>query len=413
MPQTLFEKFIEFAEKKGLSEKLYIVGGAVRDMYMQNELKDIDIAVIGNALELARVFASEAEASYVLLDEDFAVARIVKDSQIIDLANMRCGTLDIDLLERDLTINAMALPLRYASVQDLKQIVDPLNGLSDIENRVVRMVADENFLKDPLRLLRVYRFAATLNYSIENRTREAVASFAEMITSVPGERVAEELRQILRTGESGKIFSLMLEDGLFQKIFKKGDPERILSLYCKIENILNSANDMLPEDFVKNYPVIICLKLSTLFESEKSLLDFLSAMRISRRESELTKKYFCDRNAVANLYNLKALPDNSEAVSLLMKFKHDIYPLSILAIALDSKITDYCKSLISFYENEFKSRESLLPLINGSDIKKEFNLNASPMFKKILEAVEKEVLEGRITTKEQALSIALKEINQI
>lgn len=415
MSQTLFEKFIQFAEKRSLSGKLYVVGGAVRDMYMRNELKDIDIAVIGNALDLGRDFASEAEASYVLLDEDFAVARIVKGNQVIDLANMRYGTLDIDLSERDLTINAMALPLHSAATRNIEEIIDPLNGLADIKSRVIRMVADENFIKDPLRLLRVYRFAAILNYSIENATREAVRSFAYMITSVPGERIAEELRQIFKSDASCDILSLMVEDGLFQKLFTKSDHEQASGLYCRVEKILNSANNQLTDSakyFLKTTPIMICLKLSTLFQSEKTIVAFSSAMKISRQEAELTKRYFCGRNLLADLRAENAVPDSKEAVGFLIKFRHDIYPLSVLAMAIDSKISDYCKSLMLFYETEFRTRESLLPLITGYDIKNEFALEASPLFKKILGAVEIYVLEGKITTREQALSLAREVINR-
>ncbi|TAN44237.1 MAG: CCA tRNA nucleotidyltransferase [Nitrospirae bacterium] len=415
MPETLFENFIRFAEKRKLSEKLYVVGGAVRDMFMNNELKDIDIAFIGNALELAKDFASEAEASYVLLDEDFSVARVVKGNQVIDLANMRYGTLDIDLSERDLTINAMALPLRFAATRNIEEIIDPLNGLADIKNRVIRMVADENFMKDPLRMLRVYRFAAILGYSIEDKTREAVRAFAPMLTSVPGERIAEELRHIFKNDESCNMLSLMAEDGLFQKVFAKCDPKQALDLYCGVEEMLDPSSNNLTastKDFVKTNPVMICLKLSTLFQSEKNIVAFSSAMKISRQEAELTKRYFCGRNLLADLRVKDAAPDSKEAVGFLIKFRHDIYPLSVLATAMDRGISDYCKGLISFYETVFKKRESLLPLINGYDIKKEFALKASPLFKKILDAIELGVLEGNIAEREQALSLAREVINR-
>ncbi len=108
----LLKLFIDFAEKQGITGNAFIVGGAVRDILLGKELKDIDIAVKGDAINIAKKFAQEINGSFVLLDKEFGIARIVKNSQFIDISILRGDSIHSDLSERDITINAMAIPLK-------------------------------------------------------------------------------------------------------------------------------------------------------------------------------------------------------------------------------------------------------------------------------------------------------------
>ncbi len=122
----LLELFKEFCLKKGIADDTYIVGGAVRDMLSGIETKDIDLAVAGDAISISQEFARTSGSSFVLLDSTYGIARVVKDSVFLDISAMRGGSIASDLADRDITINAMALPLR--EWESKTHLIDPFGG---------------------------------------------------------------------------------------------------------------------------------------------------------------------------------------------------------------------------------------------------------------------------------------------
>jgi len=106
-----FREIVSFLKQKNLYEKSYLVGGSVRDLLLQKPLKDIDFAIKTDTIKLAREFARQTNGSFVLLDEFFSIGRVVKDDITIDFAELRGGSIEADLRERDFTINSMAVPL--------------------------------------------------------------------------------------------------------------------------------------------------------------------------------------------------------------------------------------------------------------------------------------------------------------
>ncbi len=132
---------------------------------LEREIKDIDFAVATDTIELAREFAKKINGSFVLLDEVFLIGRVVKDELTIDFAQLRGNSIEADLAERDFTINAMATSL------ECDRLIDPFRGQEDLKNRLIRMVNEENLKADPLRVLRAYRFHATLSFEIEEKNK--------------------------------------------------------------------------------------------------------------------------------------------------------------------------------------------------------------------------------------------------
>lgn len=422
----LLELFIDFAEKEGIVDNAFIVGGAVRDILLGKGLKDIDIAIKGDALNIAKKFAEEINASFVLLDKEFGIARVVKDNRFIDICLIRGNTIYDDLADRDITMNAMAIPLKesyelrvmsYESKNSKLQtsnsklfIIDPYDGRNDLANKIIRMVSEENLIKDPLRILRIYRFAAALKFSIEDNTINAAERLAPLITSAAIERIAEELRHIVRLDDSYKIMKALIDTRILAYIL----PEvRInsLKLYKTTEEILsNPSNNLqsLIKDFETDYRKI-CLKLSTLFHAPDIAKQSAIRLKMSRKEVEFIYKMALNRNKILNSYKeMQGMVDETKIIGLLKTFRDDVYPLIILAIAQEPSVIDFCKEVVSFYGNVFKPRAALLPIITGDDLINTFNLKPSPLFKKILTTIENMVLEGKITSKEKALKIANK-----
>ncbi len=279
------------------------------------------------------------------------------------------------------------------------------------------MVSEENLIKDPLRILRVYRFAASLNFSIEEDTLSAAERLAPLITSVAVERIAEELRYIVRLDDSYKTMKAMMDNRILAYIF----PEiRInsLRLYKNTEEILSTPSDNLQLSAFSLQPLIkyfetdyrkICLKLSTLFPDPDSAKQSAIRLKMSRKEVEFIHEMVLNRTKILDSYKkMQGMADETEIIGLLKEFRDDIYPLIILATAQGPSIAAFCKEIISLYDNVFKPRAALLPIITGDDLIREFNIKPSPLFKKMLDNIEDMVLEGKITSKEEALKIAKK-----
>ena len=209
----------------------YIVGGFIRDWLLERKTKDIDIAVSGDAVTIAREVAGGIGGKFVLLDDVNEVARVVviEDEQIRGVSQNQelystewhfdfspfTGDIEIDLGRRDFTINAMALELRQfitantaakmSSRKSLKpatkrqsslKLIDPFFGEEDLKNKIVRGVSEQIFEIDAARLLRAVRLSAELDFTIEPDTESLIRRYSQAITEIPGERIREELLRL-------------------------------------------------------------------------------------------------------------------------------------------------------------------------------------------------------------------------
>jgi len=210
----------------------YIVGGFIRDWLLKRETNDIDIAVSGDAITVARKVAKEVEGKFVLLDDVNNVARVVviEDEQPGGTSQNQesrgaewhfdfspfTGDIEADLARRDFTINAMALGLSQfvtASTATKRssrksatpptekrfplKLIDPFSGKEDLKDKIVRRVSEQIFEADATRLLRAVRLAAELDFTIEPETESLIHRYSQAVIEVPGERVREELLRLL------------------------------------------------------------------------------------------------------------------------------------------------------------------------------------------------------------------------
>jgi poly(A) polymerase len=210
----------------------YIVGGFIRDWLLKRETNDIDIAVSGDAITVARKVAEEIKGKFVLLDDVNNIARVVviedeqrgKPTQNQELHGAEwhfdfssfTGDIKTDLARRDFTVNAMALELgqfvtaRTATKMSSRKsatplvekrsplrLIDPFSGREDLKDKIVRRVSEQIFEDDAARLLRAVRLAAELDFTIEPETESLIHRYSQAVTEVPGERVREELLRLL------------------------------------------------------------------------------------------------------------------------------------------------------------------------------------------------------------------------
>ncbi|HEY8582200.1 MAG TPA: hypothetical protein VIL49_04610, partial [Capillimicrobium sp.] len=177
------------------AERAWVVGGAVRDALLGRPVDDVDVALEGEARSAAAAVARAAGpgAARFELSDAFGTWRVVGPGHAwqVDLTPVRGGSIDADLALRDLTINAMAEPAGGGA------LVDPAGGEADLAARRARAVSDRAFADDPLRCLRVARFACELDLDVEPRTAQLARDHAPQLAGVAGERVFAELKRIL------------------------------------------------------------------------------------------------------------------------------------------------------------------------------------------------------------------------
>jgi poly(A) polymerase len=177
----------------GLAQEGWLVGGAVRDRALGRDTGDFDVAMTGSVAEVARGLGRAAGGFPFELSEAFGGWRVVAHDRTwqVDLLPLNGDTIEADLGQRDLTVNAVATPLRGEGY------VDPLGGLEDLRRRRLRAVSDDAFIRDPLRALRLARLACELGFEVEPETLTLARASAPRLDSVAAERVFSELKRVI------------------------------------------------------------------------------------------------------------------------------------------------------------------------------------------------------------------------
>ena len=183
---------------RGISGEAWLVGGAVRDRLLGRATADYDVAVAGSPKQVARALARAAAGHAFSLSEGFGAWRVVAldRSWQVDVLPVGGETIEHDLANRDLTINAIAQPLSGAD------FIDPFGGLQDLRARRLRMVSGDAFAQDPLRTVRLARLACELGFDLERETAEAAVRSAPALGGTAPERIFAELKRIVVADEA-------------------------------------------------------------------------------------------------------------------------------------------------------------------------------------------------------------------
>ncbi len=229
--EPVLRRIGEIADSMG--REVYVVGGYVRDIFLQRPVNDIDFVTVGSGISLAKevsealgrgdhltVYANygTAQIKYRNLELEFVGAR--RESYHRESRNpiVEDGTLEDDQNRRDFTINAMAICL---NAERYGELVDPFGGIADLHKGIIRTPLDPDitFSDDPLRMMRAIRFATQLNFEIYPETFEAIRRNRERISIITRERINDELGKIMRSARPSIGFRLLDECGLLQLIF--------------------------------------------------------------------------------------------------------------------------------------------------------------------------------------------------
>lgn len=230
LDKDIFHHISGAADKLGL--ECYVVGGYVRDLFLERPSNDIDVVVVGSGIQVASELKSvlgkkahlsvfrnfgTAQVKYKDTEVEFVGARKESYSHDSRKPVVEDGTLEDDQNRRDFTINALAVCLNR---ERFGELVDPFGGVDDLWDGIIRtpLAPDVTFSDDPLRMMRCVRFATQLNFLIEDETFEALERNADRIRIVSGERIEEELNKIMMTPTPSKGFVDLYRCGLLQLI---------------------------------------------------------------------------------------------------------------------------------------------------------------------------------------------------
>ena len=230
LDKEIFHLISDVADEMGV--ECYVVGGYVRDIFLERPSNDIDVVVVGSGIDVASALKQRlGRRAHLSVFRNFGTAQVKKDELEIEFVGARResyshdsrkpvvedGTLEDDQNRRDFTINAMAICLNK---ERFGELVDPFNGIADLEDGIIATPLDPEitFSDDPLRMMRCIRFATQLNFEIEEETFEALSRMADRIKIVSGERIEVELNKIMMAPHPSIGFEYLQRSGLLQII---------------------------------------------------------------------------------------------------------------------------------------------------------------------------------------------------
>lgn len=385
-----------------LPQPIYLVGGAVRDALLGRnaDYLDLDFVLPADAIATARTLARHYKAGFVILDAQRQIARVVFPQATVDFALQEGSSLETDLRRRDFTVNAIAYN------PHTQEIIDPLHGCIDLQQQRLRMVSLQNLQDDPLRLLRAYRQAAQLSFTIESETRSAIQTLAPYIKQVAAERVRVELGYLLAHAQGTPWLKSAAQDGLIEYWFPHANIEDVAAVdtaAAKLTEIWSQLNVELYQsvrDTVKTTWLGIA-KLACLVTPQPETAE-VELVQLTYSRAEI--------RAVTTL--LKLLPQIQthplsirEQYFLFRETGQVFGAIALLAVAKGTAI-EAIAPLIDHYLDPQNPIAHPTPLVTGKDLIQALKIKPSPLIGKLLNAIALAQVEGKINTADEALKLA-------
>ena len=240
-PRLAWSDFVldlaDLLRAKGVDTPLYIVGGAVRDACLRRPTQDIDLVVGRDAIRLARRVTDWLGADIYVMDRTRGVARLFVqhdgETLCLDFADMRGGTLDADLRERDFTMNAMAADM----LGDIGALIDPLGGEKDLRAKILRRCSPGAIANDPVRGLRAVRLSAQFALKIHPDTAADIRVHASAIRETSGERIRDEFFKLLDLGNAARGLRALEHLGLLREILPQAESDGLPHALATIDRL--------------------------------------------------------------------------------------------------------------------------------------------------------------------------------
>jgi poly(A) polymerase len=413
--------------------KLFVVGGSLRDHILRKNISDIDLTG-KNIAELAIQFAKSLNFNSVPLDKTpgRATTRVIlPNGEHLDCTDLQGNTIEDDLSQRDFTINAMGQEL-FNFLGGGREIIDPLEGQKDIEKNIIRTVSNTSLKSDPLRMLRAFRFAATLKFTIAGKTLKEIALTKEEIAMTARERVWQELFKFFNATDTGELISLMKETGLLFCLlpFSFIDWGKVLIHYNRLEHIVLNPdlyfprqNHDLPEKALLKFALLLnevdtnpSAKTNNKDLGLPKTYEFLKHLKVSNNDTAFICK------SIQNFHSFsKSLPGNLNDTSLYdicITCGDKLFPGILLQACTlpfpdelnntkDERLASYTK-ILDFYFLRYLPALGEKALLNGDDLIKIFNITPSPVLGEALQNIQRAQILGNIKTPAEAEALAAK-----
>ena len=446
--------------RNNFSEEIYLVGGAVRDFAMDKTSLDRDLIVVGvDARDFAIRIAEFFNAVFVPLDEVNRIYRVVLPDKInyFDITNPVEGSIDKDLARRDLTVNAVAVNL------STMEIVDKFNGLNDILNKQLNSVSEKNFIDDPLRILRAFRFMSVLGFKMSDELMCIIKKYINLLNLPAVERINYELLKLFGGNFAyDTLLSLDNTGGLevlfpFVSELKRVPPNTHHHLdlfYHSLETVrqiqllyLNAEKEVqshLEEVSFGAHPRLAFLKLAGFMhdigkfstwsiEEEtgrhrfikhddagaKLAVPFLKKMNFSNKQidylTSMIKNHMYpsqvisapELNEKVMMRYVRKMEDNSiDVIILAMADRFSALGEAVTEDMVNQNISGL-QNLMNFYISVKDSLEPLPKLLTGNEIMSLLNIKPSPLLGKIITALHDAQLSGDVMTKEHAIDFVM------
>lgn len=445
---TYLKELNDLSIKKGFP--IYVVGGTIRDFLMARPCVDYDITS-PQSTDLVQVFCKSHNFKAINLDDTPGreTHRVIIDKNLyFDFCRMQGKDIYEDLKQRDFTINSMAVALEDFMRGHIEPI-DPHGGKNDIARKQIRALPGPVFESDPLRLLRAFRFASTLDFEINKETLEAISQNKDSISRVAHERIIYELFLFLEAhnpdmenlATTGLLESMIPELSSLRNVsLEISEKDPLQFTLCVLGNLdkLTSSPDILFKDYEErirdflapnNYRPL--MRLAALFQGlddsprtgpaspkrqpETLPLKVMKRMRASNADATGMDRILFFHNYV--LEKRQDFADEQSDFSAIYKFVKDsgqeLVPALLLAAAVfeskyknENSFQKVVYKIYDFYCNQYLPAQESPKLLDGNDLSRLFNLEPSPIFKTVLEGVEQARVLGTIKTGKEAEALA-------
>jgi tRNA nucleotidyltransferase (CCA-adding enzyme) len=406
LPASLFSPQTWPFSLDWLPRAAYLVGGNVRDALLGRhaEYLDLDFVLPEGAVTTAKAIAQHYHAGFVLLDADRQIARVVFEHATVDFAQQVGDSLEEDLWRRDFTVNAIA----YNPHND--QLIDPLQGYRDLQQKTIRMIAPANLKEDPLRLLRAYRQSAQLGFALEPKTQSTIHQLASLLQTIAAERVQGELSYLINSGKGTSALTRAWQDGLFAHWLPQATAQGLAQVAAVDQAAIDLQDSWHPlsltgwtKDQQKGTRSWLKIaKLACLVDPDPHVA-----------ESELWHLKYSRSEVQAVLTVMRFLPIDKNLINLSLREQYLLFrgvgaafpAWALVAIARGVGLAAI-EPLVQRFLMPNDPVAHPIPPLTGRDLMTTLHLPPGPQIGQLLEAVQLAQAEGLIQSRQEALDFA-------